>query len=161
MARKRTNEISVVRKRVVNNIPGFEDETNTPQNQWFKLYDFTCVEIQNGQTARIYQYEHAEDYQNNEDTFYMDFTFETVRQALTPPYDIKPGDYVAYYQDGERHLYRIVKPIITQIFPGCCTVELMCNDTHPRETEMKLDCAASTVIPEDDPMFTTRGAMND
>ena len=153
MAKKLINHISVVRKRVVNNIPGFEDETNTPQNQWFKLYDFSCVDIQNGQTARIYQYEHAEDYQNNEDTFYMDFFFDSVRQEIQPPYDIKPGDYVAYYQGGERHLYRVVKPTITQVFPKCCTVELMCNDTHPRETEMKLDCGASDIIPDDDPMF--------
>lgn len=158
--KKQINEISVVRKRVVNNIPGFDDETNTPQNQWFKLYDFTCVDIQNGQTARIYQYEHAEGYQNNEDTFYMDFTFESVRQSFQPPYDIKTGDYVAYYQGGERHLYRIVKPMITQVFPNCCAVELMCNDTHPRETEMDLACGASKVVPDDDPMFTTKGVAN-
>lgn len=154
MAKKRNiNEISILRKRVVNNIPGFEDETNTPQNQWFKLYDFTCVDIENGQTARIYQYEHAEDYQNNEDTFYMDYFFDAVRQKVQPPYDIKTGDYVAYYQGGERHLYRIVKPVITQVFPSCCTVQISCNDTHPRETEMKLACGASDYIPDDDPML--------
>lgn len=158
---KQINEISVLRKKVVNNIPGFSDETKVGQNEWFKLYDFTCVDIQNGQTARVYQYEHAPNYQNNEDTFYMDYFFDTVRQELQPPYDIKVGDYVAYYQGGERHLYRIVKPVITPIFPNCCTVQLSCNDTHPRETEMALACGASEKIPDEDEMFKEKGIIYD
>lgn len=153
MAKKLINEITIIRKRVVNNIPGFSDETNTPQNTWFRLYDFTCVDIENGQTARVYNYEHAENYQNNEDTYYMDFFFDSVKQNIQPPYDIEEGDYVAFYQNGERHLYRIVKTAITPIFPNCCTVQLSCNDTHPRETEMLLGCGATERLPKNDLTF--------
>lgn len=148
----KVNEISVLRKRVVTNIPGFDDdETGKPQNEWFRLYDFTCVDTAPGMTARVYNLEHAENYDNNDTQYYVEFHFETVRQAVNAPYDINEGDYVAYYQGGERHFLRIVKPIPVQLFVGgCCVFQLICNVTNPREIERLQSCGVLSIIPDEE-----------
>lgn len=148
----KVNEISVLRKRVVTNIPGFDDdETGRPQNEWFKLYDFTCVDTAPGSTARVYNLEHAPNYDNNATQYYIEFHFESTRQSSLPPYDMNEGDYVAYYQGGEHHFLRIVKVIITQLFvDGCCVVQLICNITNPREVERLQSCGVLSIIPDEE-----------
>lgn len=148
MAKKpRVNQITVARKRVVNNAIGF-DENDGPQDEWIKLYDFTCVDVCPGNTAKIYQYELASNDQNNEDTYYVDFSFESIKQKIKPPYDIKTGDYICVKQDGERKLFRIVLRTTTQMFAGCCVIQLSCNNTHPRETESLQGCGVMETVTE-------------
>lgn len=150
MARKpRVNQITVARKRVVNNAVGFEDDFGA-QDQWVKLYDFTCVDVCPGNTARVYQFESASADQGNEDTYYIDFSFESIKQKIRPPYDIKTGDYICVKQDGERKLFRIVLRTTTQLFAGCCVVQLTCNNTHPRETEVLQGCGVMETVTEDE-----------
>ena len=147
----KVNEISVLRKRVVTNIPGFDDdETGKAQNEWFKLYDFTCVDTAPGLTARVYNLEHAENYDNKDTQYYIEFHFESTRQSVAPPYDLNEGDYVAFYQGGERHFMRIVKIIVSQLFIGCCVFQLICNITNPRKIEKLQGCGLLTPIPDDE-----------
>lgn len=149
----KVNEISVLRKRVVTNIPGFDDdETGKPQNTWFKLYDFTCVDTAPGLTARVYNLEHAENYDNNDTQYYIEFHFESTRQSVAPPYDLNEGDYVAFYQGGEHHFLRIVKIITVQLFAngGCCVFQLICNITNPRAVERLQGCGVLSIIPDDE-----------
>ena len=126
----KVNEISVLRKRVVTNIPGFDDdETGKPQNTWFKLYDFTCVDTAPGLTARVYNLEHAENYDNNDTQYYIEF-----------------------HQGGEHHFLRIVKIITVQLFAtgGCCVFQLICNVTNPRAVERLQACGILSIIPDDE-----------
>lgn len=147
----RVNEISVIRKRVVTNIPGFyDDETGAPQNEWVKLYDFTCVDTAPGQTARVYNLEHAMNNDNNDTTYYVEFSFDSARQRVAPPYDINEGDYVAFHQGGERHYLRIVKIITSQMFPGCCVFQLVTNITNPRAVERLQGCGLMSALSDDE-----------
>lgn len=147
----KSNTISILRKRVVNNIPGFsDDETGNPQDEWFKLYDINCVDFAPANTARVYDLEHAPNYDNNDTLSYMDFYFDSSRQFIKPPYDIQVGDYVAYYQQGEIHYCRIVKIMNTQIFVNCCVYEMTCVITNPREMETLLGCGILSLVPEED-----------
>lgn len=147
----RVNEISVLRKRVVTNIPGFsDDETGRPQNEWFKLYDFTCVDTAPGQTARVYNLEDSPENDNNDNTYYIEFNFDSTRQYYDPPYDINEGDYVAFYQGGEHHFIRIVKIIVSQMFPSCCVFQLVTNVTNPRAIERLQGCGVMSIIPDEE-----------
>lgn len=147
----KVNEISILRKRVVTNIPGFsDDETGKPQNEWFKLYDFTCVDTAPGLTARVYNLEDAPNNDNNDTMYYIEFSFESNRQSVASPYDINEGDYVAFYQGGEHHFIRIVKIIVSQLFVGCCVYQLVCNITNPREIERLQGCGLMSIIPDDE-----------
>lgn len=146
----KTNSISIFRKKVVDNIPGFSDPTEQSQNQWFKLADYTCVEMTPGETARVYDLEHAENYSNQDNTYYLDFSFESVRQAIKPPYDILEGDYIVFNQGTSRYYYRIVKTSVTSLFPtiGCCVVQLTVNILQPREAQYLLECGIISAIEE-------------
>lgn len=157
-----TNSISILRKKVVNNIPGFDDdETGNPQNDWVKLYDFTCIDFSPANTARVYELEHDPEYQGNASVYYVDFYFESVRQLIKPPYDIQDGDYIAYKQQGELHYCRIVKTMITQIFPDCCTCEFTCTVTSPREKEKLMTCGLLEAIPDEEiPGYFGEGGNN-
>jgi hypothetical protein len=148
----KVNEISVLRKRVITNIPGFDDdETGKNQNEWFKLYDFTCVDIAPGMTARVYNLEDTPENDNNDTQYYIEFHFESVRQSNVPPYDLNEGDYVAFYQGGERHFIRIVKIITVQLFQGgCCVFQLICNVTNPRKIERLQGCGITSIIPDEE-----------
>lgn len=148
------NSISIFRKRVNNNIPGFSDVEAQSQNQWFKIADFECVDMAPGQTARIYNMEHADNYSNQDNTYYIEFSFESVRQEVAPPYDILEGDYVAFTQGEKRYLYRIVKTSITNIFPktGCCVVQITVNITQPREAQYIMSCGETEALKEEELM---------
>lgn len=147
----KTNCITILRKRVVNNIPMFnDDETGNPQNEWQKLYDLCCIDIVPGMTAKVYNLEHDPNYQNNDTTYYTEFHFSSPFQTITPPYDILEGDYVGCRQNGQVKLYRIVKTITTQIFVGCCDYQLICNVTTPREQEQLMGCGLLEVLQEED-----------
>lgn len=145
-----TNTISIFRKKVMNNIPGFSDPTAQTQNQWFKLADYQCVEMAPGQTARVYDLEHADNYSNQDNTYYIEFSFESVRQNIKPPYDILEGDYIAFTQGENLYFYRIVKTSVTSLFPtiGCCVVQLTVNITQPREAQYLLECGVTTALEE-------------
>lgn len=146
-----TNRISILRKRVVNNIPMFDDdETGNPQNEWVKLYDLECIDIVPGMTAKVYNLEHDPNYQNNDTTYYTEFHFSGPYQKITPPYDILEGDYVGCRQNGQVNLYRIVKTITTQILVNCCDYQLICNVTTPREQERLMGCGPLDVLTEED-----------
>lgn len=145
------NRISILRKRVVANIPMFDDEeTGNPQNDWFKLYDLECVDIVPGMTAKVYNLEHDPNYSNQDTTYYTEFHFSGVFQTVQPPYDILEGDYVGCRQNGQINLYRIVKTITTQIFPTCCDYQLICNVTTPREQERLMGCGPLDILQEED-----------
>lgn len=148
---KQSNEITVLRKQTVGNIPGFfDDETGNPQNTWIRLADYECVETAPGQTAKVYELEHNERNLNQDDTSYIEFNFESVRQEIQPPYDIKPGDYVGFWQGDTKFLYRIVKVNITQIFHNCCVVQIVCNVTQPKEAEYLLECGILRKLSDED-----------
>ena len=159
----KSNTISILRKRVVNNIPGFDDdETGNPQNDWIKLYDIKCVDFAPANTARVYDFEHAPNYKNNNTTYYTDFYFESTRQPISPPYDIQVGDYVAYYQQGNKYYHRIVRVMDTQIFVACCIHELTCAITNPREVKTLNSCGILSSIPDEEvPGFITEGEDNE
>lgn len=143
-----TNSISIFRKKVMTNIPGFSDVTSQNQNQWFKLADYQCVDITPAQTARVYDLEHADNYKNQDNTYYIEFYFESVRQTVKPPYDILEGDYVCFNQGQSLYYYRIVKTTVTSIFPtsGCCVVQLTVNITQPRDAQHLLECGIISAI---------------
>lgn len=148
---KESNEITVLRKRPVANIPGFyDDETGNPQNEWVHLADYVCVETAPAQTAKIYELEHNERNRQQVDTYNVEFNFESVRQEVQPPYDIKAGDYVGFWQGGTKFFYRIVRVHITQIFHNCCVVQIVCDITHPKEAEYLLECGVLRRLSEDD-----------
>lgn len=145
------NEITVLRKQTVANIPGFyDDETGNPQNTWARIADFVCVETAPAETAKIYELEHNERNRLNDNTYNVEFNFESVRQEVAPPYDIKSGDYVGFWQGTTKFLYRIVKSYITQVFQDCCVVQLVCNITQPKEAEYLLECGGLRRLADED-----------
>lgn len=145
-----SNHISIFRKRVITNVPGFDDPNSPQQNTWVKLADYKCVEFYPGQTARLYALEHAENYQNQDDMEYLEFNFESVRQDLKPPYNILTGDYVGLKQGTSIFWYRIVKVSATQLFSGCCVIQIMVNLTQPREAQYLLECGETQALSEED-----------
>lgn len=148
---KLSNEITILRKQTVGNIPGFnDDETGNPQNTWFRLADYECVEMAPAQTAKVYELEHNERNLNQDNTYNIEFNFESVRQTIQPPYDIKSGDYVAFWQGTTKFFYRIVKADITPIFQNCCVVQIVCNVTQPKEAEYLLECGRLRKLADED-----------
>lgn len=145
-----SNHISIYRKKVNANIPGFTDPSAASQNEWVKLGDYSCVEYYPGQTARVYDLEHAEGYSNQDDMSYYEFSFESVRQAQQPPYDINTGDYVGFKQGTSVFFYRIVKATSTSLFAGCCVIQIMVNITQPREAQYLMECGETEALPEDE-----------
>lgn len=136
---------------MVGNIPGFyDDETGNPQNTWVRIADFECVEVAPGVTAKVYDLEHNERNRNQDDTAYVEFNFESIRQELQPPYDIQSGDYVGYWQGTTKYFLRIVKSSITQVFQNCCVVQLVCNVTQPKEAEYLLECGRLRKLEDED-----------
>lgn len=148
---KKTNEITILRKRMVGNVPGFyDDENGNPQNTWIRIADFECVEVAPGVTAKVYDLEHNERNRNQDDTAYVEFNFESIRQELQPPYDIQSGDYVAFWQGTTKFFYRVVKSNITQMFQNCCVVQIVCNVTQPKEAEYLLECGRLRKLEDED-----------
>lgn len=146
-----SNEITIVRKRVVGNIPGFyDDETGNPQGEWIKIADYVCVETAPAETAKVYELEHDERYSNQDNTYNIEFNFESVRQDTDPPYDIHSGDYVGFWQGETKFFYRIVKSTITQMFHNCCVVQLVCNATQPKEVNYMLECGRMRRLEDED-----------
>ena len=145
------NSVTILRKRVVNNIPMFDDdETGKPQNEWIKLYDLYCVDVAPGMTARVYNLEHDENYSNQNNSFYVEFHFDSVYQSVKPPYDINEGDYVCCYQNGKKNQYRIVRVIPVSLIGDCCVYQLICNVNSPREQEQLLGCGKFSKLVEGD-----------
>lgn len=144
------NTISIIRKRTVANVPMFSDDENTPQNEWFRLADYTCVDVCPGQTARVYDLEHAENYSNQDNSYYLEFSFESVRQALKPPYDIHEGDYIGFGQGTSIFYYRIVRVYPTQLFAGCCVVQIVINVTNPREAQYLIECGELQALKDEE-----------
>lgn len=147
----RSNEITILRKRTVGNIPMFfDDESGNPQNEWVKLADYTCVEYCPAQTAKVYELEHDPNNQNQDNTYYYEFSFESNRQFQEPPYDIRSGDYIAFWQGTTKFLYRIVKSDITPLFHNCCIVQLVANVTQPKEVNYLLECGVLRHLEDED-----------
>lgn len=148
---KPSNEITIVRKHVVTNVPGFlDDESGNPQNTWIKVADYYCVETAPAETAKVYELEHDENYSNQDNTYNIEFNFESARQKEMPPYDIQTGDYVCFWQGDQKFAYRIIKATITQIFHNCCVVQLVCNATQPKEVNYLLACGRMRHLEEED-----------
>lgn len=146
-----TNRISILRKEVVTNIPMFsDDKSGNPQNNWVKLYDLDCVDYCPGMTAKVYNLEHDPNYSNQNTTFYIEFHFVSDFQTITPPYDIKEGDYVGYKQQDQVNFLRIVRTIVSPVLGNCCDYQLICNVTTPRETERIMSCGALHTLEEED-----------
>lgn len=145
-----SNAISVFRKRVQANIPGFSDPDAQSQNEWVKLADYGCVHFCPAATARVYDAEHAENYSNQDDMSYYEFYFESARQSAKPPYDIKKGDYLVFKQGTTIFFYRVVKAQSTATFPGCCVVTIIINITQPREAQYLLECGETKTVEEEE-----------
>lgn len=145
-----SNAISIFRKRVKSNIPGFDNPDAQSQNEWVRLADYNCIKFCPGQTARVYDAEHAENYSNQDDMSYYEFYFESARQSTRPPYDIKKGDYIVFKQGTSIFFYRIVKAQATQTFPGCCVITIIINITQPREAQYLLECGELQTVGEDE-----------
>lgn len=135
-----SNVISLFRKRVQANIPGFSNPDAQSQNEWVKLADYQCVRFCPGQTARVYDAEHAENYSNQDDMSYYEFYFDSWRQAQKPPYDIKKGDYLVFKQGTSVFFYRVVKAQSTMAYRNCCVITIIINITQPREAQYLLEC---------------------
>ena len=146
----RSNEITVIRKRTVGNIPMFYDDTVQDQNEWFRLGDYTCVEYCPAQTAKVYELEHDPNNQNQDNTYYYEFSFESTRQEQLPPYDINSGDYIGFWQGGSKYFYRIVKADITPLFHNCCIVQIVVNITQPKEVNYLLECGVLRRLEDED-----------
>lgn len=142
--------ISLFRKRVKANIPGFSDPDSQSQNEWVKLADYQCVRFCPAATARVYDAEHAENYSNQDDMSYYEFYFESPRQISKPPYDIKKGDYIVFKQGTSMFFYRVVKAQATTILRGCCVVTIIINITQPREAQYLLECGELHAVEEDE-----------
>lgn len=145
-----SNHISIFRKKVNANIPGFSDPQAPTQNEWLKIGDFRCVEYYPGKTARVYDLEHAENYSNQDDISYYEFSFESVRQEQQPPYDINTGDYIGFKQGTSVFFYRIVKATSTSLIAGCCVIQIMVNITQPREAQYLMECGETQSLSEDE-----------
>lgn len=145
-----SNHISIFRKKVINNIPGFSDPQTSSQNEWVKMADYQCVEYSPRQTARIYDSEHAESYSNQDDMSYYEFSFESIKQELQPPYDINAGDYIGFKQGESVYFYRIVKATLTALFAGCCVIQIIVNITQPREAQYLMECGETSALNEED-----------
>lgn len=146
----KSNEITVIRKKTVGNIPMFNDDTAQDQNVWFKLADYTCVEFCPAQTAKIYELEHDPNNQNQSNTYNYEFSFESTRQEVKPPYDINSGDYLAFWQGETKYFYRIVKADITPVFHNCCIVQIMVNITQPKEVNYLMECGVLRKLSDED-----------
>lgn len=156
--RSMSNRVTILRKVVNNNIPMFSDESIPAQNKWFRVMDLRCVDVDPGQTARMYELENAPNNRSQDTTSYYNFSFDSAHQQVAPPYDIKEGDYVAYKQvSGEIHYWRIVRREVAQMFHNCCVYILTCNVTNPREVERALECGVLTTLTDEeiDPDSTT------
>lgn len=145
-----SNVISIFRKRVQNNIPGFSNPDSQSQNEWVKLADYQCVRFCPAATARVYDAEHAENYSNQDDMSYYEFYFESHRQITKPPYDIKKGDYVVFRQGTSVFFYRIVKAQATTTFKNCCVITIIINITEPREAQYLLECGQLQAMSEEE-----------
>ena len=150
-----SNQISIIRKQVYNNIPMFDDEKIEAQNKWVKLYDLRCIDGDPGVTARIYALENDPNYKNQNTTSYYNFSFGSAHQMVKPPYDIKEGDYVAFKQQtgDEISLWKIVKRETVQLFHNCCVYIITCNATTPRELERLMECGVYTNISDEEVEF--------
>lgn len=145
-----SHAISLFRKRVKANIPGFSNVDSESQNEWVKLADYTCIDFCPAATARVYDSEHAENYSNQDDMSYYEFYFESNRQATKPPYDIKKGDYIVFKQGTSLFFYRVVKAQITTVLRNCCVVSIIINITQPREAQYLLECGDLQIVEEDE-----------
>lgn len=145
-----SNTISIFRKRVQVNIPGFSNPTAQTQNEWIKLADYQCVRFCPAQTARVYDSEHAENYSNQDDRSYYEFYFDSFRQTSKPPYDIKKGDYLVFKQGTTIFFYRIVKAQTTATLKGCCVITIIIYITQPREAQYLLECGETQALSEEE-----------
>lgn len=145
-----SNCITILRKQVNNNIPMFSDEETTPQAKWFRVIDLKCIDADPGVTARVYELEHAENYQNQDTSTYYNFSFDSAHQTMRPPYDIMEGDYVAYRQGDMLFYWKVVKREVVQLFHNCCTYILTCNVTNPRDAEKALGCGVMKILTDEE-----------
>lgn len=145
-----SNQITIIRKEVVNNIPMFSDEETMPQNKWFRVIDLRCIDGDPGITAKVYELENAPNYQNQDTVTYYNFSFDSAHQKARPPYDIKEGDYVGFRQGDQLHFWRIVKRETVQLFHNCCVYILTCNVTNPREIETMMGCGAYKTLTDEE-----------
>lgn len=140
-----SNCISILRKRVNNNVPGFDDpEVN--QNMWVKLYDFRCIDWSYANTVQNYDLEHDANYNNNGNKQSADFIVSSTYQNIAPPYDIHTGDFIAYRQGTTLFLWRIVKINQAQVFSSCEDYELIADMFQPKEADIRLESGPLTTV---------------
>lgn len=145
-----SNEITIIRKRTVGNIPMFYDDDVHTQNEWVRIGDYVCVEYCPAQTAKIYDLEHDPNNQNQDNTYNYEFSFESTRQEQAPPYDIRTGDYLAFWQGTTKFLYRIVRVTRTNLFHNCCIIQINVNITQPKEVNYLLECGVLRRLEDED-----------
>lgn len=148
-----SNSISVLRKHVYNNVPGFDDEEEIApnvQNDWLKLYDFVCVDFAWANTVQNYDLEHDANYSNNGNKIGANFYVTSTNQSTMPPYDIHTGDFIAYKQDSTIFIWRIVKINQANMFKGCAVYELICDMFQPKEKDIPLEIGVLQTIEIED-----------
>lgn len=143
-----TNSVTALRKSVETNVPGFFDEEDiVTQNEWLRLYDFTCVEIYPAQTAAIYSMEHSANTSSNIDRNLLEMSFQVVDQQVQPPYDVKAGDYIGWKRGEERYMARIIKdPQMVEVLPGCCVAQFLVELAEPRGSYNMLACGSAQAL---------------
>ena len=148
----KTNSISILRKVVYNNVPGFEDDDIAPnvQNEWVKLYDFSCVDFAWANTVQNYDLEHDANYSNNGNKMGANFYVTATYQSVSPPYDIHDGDYIVYRQGTTIFIWEIVKINQAPMFPGCPVYELICNMFQPKEKDVPLESGVLETVEVDE-----------
>lgn len=144
-----SNSISVLRKHVYNNVPGFDDDeeiTLNIQNDWVKTYDFTCVDFAWANTVQNYDLEHDPNYLNNGNKMGANFYVTSTNQSVVPPYDIHTGDFIAYWQHSTLFIWRIVKINQSQMFKNCAVYELICDMFQPKEKDVELEIGVLEIV---------------
>lgn len=149
----KTNSISILRKRVYTNVPGFDDdESITPniQNEWVKLYDFNCVDYAWANTVQNYDLEHDANYSNNGNKMGGNFYVTSTNQSVSPPYDVLTGDFIVYRQGTTIFIWRIVKINQAHMFAGCAVYELICDMFQPKEKDVPLELGITESVELDE-----------
>lgn len=148
-----TNSITILRKVVYNNVPGFDDEEEIApnvQNEWVKLYDFTCVDYAWANTVQNYDLEHDANYSNNGNKIGANFYVTSTYQSTSPPYDIHTGDFIVYKQDSTIFIWRIVKINQANMFKNCAVYELICDMFQPKEKDIPLEIGVLQTVELDE-----------
>lgn len=149
----KSDSISILRKVVYNNVPGFDDEEEIApnvQNEWVKLYDFTCVDHAWANTVQNYDLEHDANFSNNGNKMGANFYVTSSYQSTMPPYDVHTGDYIVYRQGTTIFFWEIVKINQAKMLGNCMVYELISTMFQPKEKDVPLEMGGLQTVELDE-----------